>query len=106
MPTGDRLRDWSQDEVNKTRGKLATSRWLTIVAVLIVAIAVGVTWLAPAAEEDDSNATLLLLTRSGFRCGTLADTAGQTLTIKSTGGTEDRILIQDVVDLTSIAECP
>jgi hypothetical protein len=71
-PSGPKLREWERNEALTAKGQLATSRVVTLVAVVAIATAAGLTWFGP--EAPSSGSTVLLAPESGIPlCGALVN---------------------------------
>ena len=102
-PTAATLREWEHEQAKKAKGLLFHSRWITLVAVLAIAVAVAVAWLGKAAESSGS--TVLFTPAAGNPlCGSLVNTdAGLALEI----GDEQVALPAGPYDNTiSVDSCP
>ncbi|GAA0951709.1 hypothetical protein [Actinocorallia libanotica] len=78
--TGEHLRSWSTAEVVRIERFVAWASLLTLTAVTAVAVAVGITWTAPA----KSGAVLVTVVhRQGTVCGELSGSAQGRLLVRS-----------------------
>lgn len=74
-PTAASLREWEHKQAKTAKSRLFHSRWISLVAVLAIAIAVAVAWLGEAAESSGSKVLFTPATGKPL-CGSLVNAAG------------------------------
>ncbi|GAA1007906.1 hypothetical protein Aple_044240 [Acrocarpospora pleiomorpha] len=79
--TGEELRTWTQTEVRHVGRLIYRATLFTITALALLALAVGITWLAPSAQTD--RPLIEVLNTSGRVCGELVGTADGALILKT-----------------------
>ncbi|GAA2863241.1 hypothetical protein [Nonomuraea rubra] len=101
--TPEDLRDWTAGEVRRIEAAVVRARRLTVGGVALVAVAVGMTWLAPAATPPA--ALVVVESAAGRMCGTLVDTSGGSLLLKVR---EDQqvIPLAGVSRIRGVTTCP
>lgn len=102
-PTAASLRDWEHNQAKTAKRLLFHSRWITLVAVLAIAVAVAVAWLGEAAESSGSKVLFTPATGQPL-CGSLVNTDGG---LKLEIGDEQVALPSGPYDNTiSVDSCP
>lgn len=79
--TGENLRAWTQTEVRHVGRLIHHATRLTIVALTLLALAVGITWLGPTAKKG--NPLVEILSPAGHVCGELVGTTNGSLILKA-----------------------
>ena len=103
--TGEDLERWTADEVRKISRALRLAPLLAAGGVVAVAIAVGITWLAPV---QSTSAQLIKVTESTGQqpCGQLLGANGHQLIITLAAGRVQVIPLAAVATITPVAGCP
>lgn len=101
--TGQELERWSRQETRAAQRAIRTARLLTLAGIAAIATAVGVAWLAPAAEKQGA---MVVETQSGRDCGTFGGAIGGKLLLRTSGQEPKVIPLAEVVRLESVAKCP
>ncbi|MGW2308332.1 hypothetical protein [Actinomadura luteofluorescens] len=103
LMTGEDLEEWSGDEVARVRRSMSWALRLTLLAVLLIAAAIMLTWTAPTGKPAGA---LLAIDSGGMRyCGKLVSAAEGKIVLSI--GKEMRILpLASVEALETVAACP
>ena len=101
--TGEDLEAWSANEVRKISTALRWAPWLAATGVLFVALAVGVTWLAPA--QDITTPLVRVTTSTTQLCGEMIGASGHQLILRSSA-TTTLLSLSTVVNVTPVTNCP
>lgn len=100
VPTGERVRKWTRQEVQTGRQRLSASRWLMLPSLLAVGLATGLLWYAPTSSAGE---TMIVTSSGGVYCGDVQ--VGKQVTLR----VDDRVLRrfnrQSVTALLSVDEC-
>ncbi|MFI5841284.1 hypothetical protein ACIA8K_16440 [Catenuloplanes sp. NPDC051500] len=100
--TAEDLRRWTGDAV---KGSLRDIRWaraLTLAGIAVVAVAIGVSWLAPSPPKDG----LVLVEAAGSSlCGTLSASPSGMLTV-ARGREVTVVALPTVTRMTPVTRCP
>jgi hypothetical protein len=100
--TGEDLRVWTQTEVRHVGRLIRRATLLTVTALTLLAIAVGITWLSPGAAT--SGTLVEVYGSSGRMCGELIGIADGTLILKT-----PRLIrepLSQVASVNPVAACP
>jgi hypothetical protein len=101
--TGEDLRDWSRAEVIEIGRRLAAARALTLVGLGAVAVAIGLTWLAPVQELV--RPLVLVTSADSHYCGGLINVSGSKIIIQQ-GSVYRTVPLSPTVRIMSVAACP
>jgi hypothetical protein len=104
--TGEGLEEWTAGEVRKVTKTLFWAPWMAATSVGLVAAAVGVTWFAPAAQQQPDNPLVRVTVTSGQSCGALVgETKQEVILTAPSGGTPTAIPIPSVLAMTPVTNC-
>lgn len=101
--TGEDLEAWSAGEVRKISTALRWAPWLAVIGVVFVALAVGITWLAPA--HDTITPLVEVTTPTAQPCGELIGATQHELILR-TPTAATLLPLSTVVTITPVATCP
>jgi hypothetical protein len=102
--SGKSVRRWTEREVDKISLALQWVPWLAAAGVLVVAGAVGVTWLAPV--QATTTPLVQVAGSTGQECGQfLGETATQ-LIVRPSVGSIAMIPLAEVISVTPVTTCP
>jgi hypothetical protein len=103
LMTGEDLEDWSVDEVADIRRSMSWALRLTLLAVLLIAVAIVLTWTAPTGKPTG---VLLSVDADGVRyCGNLVSAADGKVVL-SVEKTMRILPLASVAAMESVAKCP
>jgi hypothetical protein len=103
---GPSLRALYASQMRTAHLQLSFSRATAVVAVLVLVVAIGMTWYGPAQALSPQSVTVLATTRGGETfCGTLVISGSELLGIKS-GKALHSIKAGDIVTLAPVSACP
>jgi hypothetical protein len=101
--TGEDLEDWTDEEIVSIRRSMAWALRLALLAVLMIATAVVLTWMAPTGRPDG---VVIIIDTAGVRyCGKLVSAADGKM-ILSADKTTRIIPLASVKAMETVAECP
>jgi hypothetical protein len=93
-----------QDAADKAADRLSCSRKLVVPAVILLAIAIGLTWFGPRPAAPIPAVNVLVVQRSGaVSCGELKSDEQGHLALKAKG---ELLGLNEIVSLSTIAKCP
>lgn len=101
--SGEALEDWSAGEVRTISTALRWAPWLAAAGVVFVALAVGITWLAPA--QDTTTPLVQVTTPTAQPCGELVGAAQHELVLRTATATT-LLPLATVVTITPVTSCP
>lgn len=101
--SGEALEDWSAGEVRTISTALRWAPWLAAAGVVFVALAVGITWLAPA--QDTTTPLVQVTTPTAQPCGELIGATQHQLVLRTSTGTA-LLPLSAVVTITPVTSCP
>jgi hypothetical protein len=102
---GEDLEEWTKAEVRKISWALRLAPPLAAAGVVAVALAVGITWLAPVRS---AGAGLVQVTQTAGQrsCGQLGGASDHQLVITPAGGPAQLIPLSSVAVMTPVTACP
>ncbi|QXJ22962.1 hypothetical protein AGRA3207_004048 [Actinomadura graeca] len=100
--SGEALRAWTRAEIRRISRAVRWAARLATLAIACVAVAVGTTWLGPAAAP--APAMVEVRHRGGRVCGELTGADTRDLTVR-TGGRAERIPLAGVVAIRPVGGC-
>ena len=104
--TGEGLEQWTAGEVRKVTKALSWAPGLAAASVILVAAALGITWFAPAAQQQSDNSLVRVTTTGGQSCGALVgETKQEVILTASSGGTPTAIPVPSVLAMTPVTNC-
>jgi hypothetical protein len=114
--SGESLRDWTNGEVKKISTAVETVPWLAAVGVILVAVAVGITWIAPTQDAGTSPLVTVSDRTGGQLCGQLVGIArnqvilGNGTIISAPNATPSPgptvLPLTEVTAITPVSSCP
>ncbi|MFG1822642.1 hypothetical protein ACGFIJ_09175 [Microbispora bryophytorum] len=103
LMTGEDLEDWADEEVVRIRRSMVWALRLTLTAVLMIAVAVVLTWTAPSGKP--AGVVLQIDTATVRYCGTLVSAADGDVVL-SQGETMRIVPLASVKAMETVAKCP
>jgi hypothetical protein len=107
-PTGQKLRRWEREQALSAISRLKTSRVLSIIAIGLVVLAVGLTWFGEARPASATPATVLVLRKAAEPlCGELV--AGKTagaVRLSPKNSSAVTLVAMDIESVVPVSACP
>lgn len=105
--TGQEVRRLHRERAADAAQDLNWSKFLTLSAVALLAIGIGITWYATPKEPTLTSSVLVVQTTAEATCGTLQPSQRGSVAIIPVGQkTPTTIAVSDIRLLTAIAKCP
>lgn len=82
---------------------LRAAIWLSILALMVFAVSVGILWFWPQAQKDQLS---MVVTGSDSWCGTTDPIEGSTLVITEPGGEVHVVDVDEIVSWSHVDSCP
>ena len=102
--TGEDLEAWSRREVLSIQRSIVVGRRLMLCGITLIAVAIGLAWLAPA-QRGSGSINVVVDAGGGTICGTLTGIGDGALVLRRAG--RDHVVPQQsVVELRSVGQCP
>lgn len=100
--SGEGLEQWTRDEVRKISIALRSAPWLVVSGILAIAVAVGITWLAPA---QGSTPLVQVIGSTGRSCGQLISITRHQVILRTADTATVLIPVSSVANLTPVPNC-
>jgi hypothetical protein len=113
--SGESLRNWTEGEVKKISRAVETVPWLAAAGVILVAVAVSITWIAPTQDTGTSPLVTVSDRTGGQLCGQLVGIArnqvilgNAVITVPSAAPSPGPTVLPltEVTAITPVASCP